>query len=267
MNVLFGEKSRKLSLCHFLFFSSCILGHIAAQKRLLKHQGFPKFFGDRSHMSPQLCVRQWTLETTVAGASETLRRSWRGWDFPKKSGPKNKAFGGPDVGQHWCRDEMCHLFFPIWKFRFFEKTPKWRMCVSLWCSRLLNSLRERECILCIHHTHLMQKYPVIQSHHAQVKAQRHVAFEQARLLLSPGSHAVVQPMKPSTRFLQMIIQILVTVIYTLVNVNSWQHGWLESRPGLKMLILLKIGILHCYVSLPEFFFRWDKQQLSSKTKR
>ena len=40
------------------------------------------------------------------------------------------------------------------------------------------------------------------------QAQRQVAFEQARLLLSPGSHAVVQPLKPSGRFLQMIIQIL-----------------------------------------------------------
>eukprot|EP00435_Cladocopium_sp_Y103_P019150 s939_g4.t1 len=38
------------------------------------------------------------------------------------------------------------------------------------------------------------------------EAQRQVAFEQARLLLSPGSHAVVQPLKPSGRFLQMIIQ-------------------------------------------------------------
>ena len=132
----------------------------------------------------------------------------------------------------------------------------------------------------------MQKYPVIQSHHAQVKAQRHVAFEQARLLLSPGSHAVVQPMKPSTRFLQMIIQILVTVIwmfpkigipqnwmvkimenpikiddlgvplfletpiYTLVNVNM--AGW-KVDPDWRCFILLEIGIFHCYVSLPEFF--------------
>ncbi|CAK9020348.1 Uncharacterized protein SCF082_LOCUS14877 [Durusdinium trenchii] len=36
--------------------------------------------------------------------------------------------------------------------------------------------------------------------------QRSVAFEQARLLLSPGSHAVVQPMKPSQRFLINIIK-------------------------------------------------------------
>lgn len=40
------------------------------------------------------------------------------------------------------------------------------------------------------------------------QAQRQVAFEQARLLLSPGSHAVVQPLKPRGRFLQMIIQLL-----------------------------------------------------------
>ena len=39
-------------------------------------------------------------------------------------------------------------------------------------------------------------------------AQRRVAFEQARLLMSPGSHGVVQPMKPQERFLQGVVRML-----------------------------------------------------------
>jgi len=63
---------------------------------------------------------------------------------------------------------------------------------------------------------------------------------------------------------------LETPIYTLVNVNM---AGLESGPGLKMLILLEIGIFHCYVSLPEFFSMGQtttevkQSDNSSKTKR
>lgn len=39
--------------------------------------------------------------------------------------------------------------------------------------------------------------------------QRRVAFEQARLLMSPGSHGVVQPMKPQERFLPTALRTLV----------------------------------------------------------
>ena len=35
--------------------------------------------------------------------------------------------------------------------------------------------------------------------------------------------------------------------YTLVN----QHSWLENGPGMKMYFLLKMGMFHCYVSVPE----------------
>ena len=36
-----------------------------------------------------------------------------------------------------------------------------------------------------------------------------------------------------------------------VNSGITEHSWLENGPGLKMYFLLKMGMFHCYVSLPE----------------
>ena len=131
-----AKRAQKTQPLPLLILFKLHFGSYSCSKKTPETSRLPQIFGCwqlTCGWRCQLCVRQWTLETTVAGASETLTRSWRGWDFPKKSGPK-QGFWGARCRPRGCRDEMCHLFFPIWKYRFCEKTPKWRMCVSLWCS-------------------------------------------------------------------------------------------------------------------------------------
>jgi len=94
MNVLFGEKSRKLSLCHFLFFSSCILVHIAAQKRLLKHQGFPNFsVFDSSHVAGAVCEGSGPWKQLWLARRKLLEEADEAGISPKKSGPKTRLLG------------------------------------------------------------------------------------------------------------------------------------------------------------------------------
>ena len=157
----FWWKEQKTQPLPLLILFKLHFGSYSCSKKTPETSRLPQNFRFlTAHMWLALCVRQWTLEATVAGASETLRRSWRGWDFPKKSGPKQGFWGvrcRPRGLQRW----DVSLFFQFGNTYFFEKHQSEDVCKSL-MSPTSNSLSEIEGILCIHHTHLMQKYPVIQ---------------------------------------------------------------------------------------------------------